>query len=130
MSQVPVWACLILGVNAISRRIHKGDSVMRYKILALTLALSIMTWAQTSSQPVNPDHPQSAAPVEKARCGCCDKMASGQTNDAHASCTQAGAKTKNAQEMGSCCSGKEAANSCCSDKDAGSCVRADKGQNA
>ncbi len=48
---------------------------MRYKMFALMLALTVATWAQTSTQTTPATPQQSTVPAEKAKCACCDKMA-------------------------------------------------------
>lgn len=48
---------------------------MKLKMIALTLALTVMSWAQTAS-PTTPSAPQqSTAAAEKGKGPCCDKMA-------------------------------------------------------
>jgi hypothetical protein len=91
---------------------------MKSKIFALILALTVVSWAQTSSQPAPSDSTKNSAPAEKTKASCCDKM---DTNGA--SCPRHG--KKDAKDMASCCGGKEV-KSCCGDKDAKSCMKDDK----
>ena len=87
---------------------------MKHKILALILALTVVSWAQTATQ--NPA--DSAGSTEKAKCGCCDKMASADAKGDKMSCPRHAAK--NGKEMASCCGGKEG---CCVGKDAKACMK-------
>jgi hypothetical protein len=97
---------------------------MKYKIIALMLALTVMTWAQTAT-PTAPSTSQSAVPADKAKCQCCDKMAAADAKDAHASCMRHDMKAGDSKEKKSCCEGKEASSS--NDKDAAmSCMKGDK----
>ena len=91
---------------------------MRSKIFALILALTVVTWAQTSSQTAPSDPTQNSAPGDKAKASCCDKMGAN-----GASCPRHG--KKDAKDMASCCGGKEM-KSCCGGKDAKSCMKDDK----
>lgn len=88
---------------------------MRHKVLALVLALTVVSWAQTSTQTASSDQQQS---IEKAKSPCCDKMASGDSKDAKM-CMR---HDKHAKDK-DCCAGKQTA-SCCS-KDAKSCMKDD-----
>jgi hypothetical protein len=88
---------------------------MKHKLVAVILALTVISWAQTSTQ-TNPSTP------EKSKCACCDKMAVGATDD-HAACMRG--RHADAKEMASCCTGKEG-KSCCEGKDAKSCMKGDK----
>lgn len=94
---------------------------MKHKILALILALAVTSWAQTST-PNAASPQQNPAPAEKAKCPCCEKMASASTKDAHSCCAHHDMKA-DAKEM-SCCNGKDA--KCCGDKDAMSCMKGAK----
>lgn len=86
---------------------------MKFKIFAMILALTVVSWAQTATQ--TPAPPQgSTAPAEKDKTSCCDKMA---TKDG-ASCQR---HAKGAMKAGSCCAGKDA--SCCGSMDAMSCMK-------
>lgn len=102
---------------------------MKYKMIAVVLALTVMSWAQTATQTAPSAPQQSTAPTEKAKCPCCDKMATADAKDAHACCAHHDMKGGDGKEMASCCSGKEAA-SCCGGKDAKSCMRSDKDKTA
>ena len=90
---------------------------MKYRILALILALTVVSWAQTATQ-TTPSAPQQNATTEKSKCACCDKMAASDSKDAHAACMG----KHDGKEMASCCAGKDA-KSCCGGKDAKSCMK-------
>jgi len=91
---------------------------MKHKLFGLILALTVMTWAQTSAQ-TTPSTPAENTSTEKAKCACCDKMAA-DSKDGHAACMRG--QHGDAKEMASCCAGKEGA-SCCGGKDAKSCMK-------
>jgi hypothetical protein len=98
---------------------------MKYKMIAIFLALTVMSWAQTATQTAPSAPQQNTAPVEKPKCPCCDKMASAGTKATHACCAHHGMHPGDGKDMASCCSGKDAA--CCSGgKDAKSCMKGDK----
>jgi hypothetical protein len=100
---------------------------MKHKLLALLLALTAMSWAQstTPNQTLAPE--QKSAPADaKPACPCCDKMAD------HAAmhkdmecCANHKASAKDDKEATSCCSEKDAKGemSCCGDKDAKACMK-------
>jgi hypothetical protein len=88
---------------------------MKHKLFALILALTVVSWAQNATQSA-PDSQQGAASTEKAKCGCCDKMASADAKDAKMSCMRHA--VKNGKD-GACCGGKD----CCAGKDAKSCMK-------
>ncbi|MGD1024057.1 MAG: hypothetical protein ABR880_14825 [Candidatus Sulfotelmatobacter sp.] len=93
---------------------------MRFKIIALILALTVMSWAQTAT-PSAPSTPQqSTVPAEAKACPCCGK-ASAETKEGQACCAHHAAAAKDAKEP-ACCAGKDKA-ACCSAKDAKSCKR-------
>jgi hypothetical protein len=83
---------------------------MRYKMFALILALTVATWAQTSTQTAPTAPQQSTVTAEKAKCACCDKMAAADAKDASACARhmKGGMKDQDGKEMASCCAGKEA----------------------
>lgn len=91
---------------------------MKSKIFALILALTVVSWAQTSNQTAPSDSTQNSAPADKAKASCCDKMGAN-----GASCPRHG--KKDAKDMASCCGGKEM-KSCCGGKDATCCMKDDK----
>lgn len=104
---------------------------MRYKISALILALTVISWAQTAT-PVAPSAPQQNAPAAQSKCSCCDKMASADAKDAKSCCAHhdmqaKGADGKDAKKM-SCCAGKDAKST--DGKDAMSCMRNAKDKTA
>lgn len=96
---------------------------MKYKVLALILALTVVSWAQKATQTAPPDLQQNAAPAEKAKCSCCDKMASSDAKDGQSCCARHGHHA-GMKDM-SCCAGKNG-KPCGGGKDAKSCMRGDK----
>ena len=93
---------------------------MRFKLIALILALTVMSWAQTAT-PSAPSTPQqSTVPAGAKACPCCDK-ASAEMKEGHACCAHHATAAKDAKEP-ACCAGKDKA-ACCSGKDAKSCKR-------
>ena len=102
---------------------------MKCKLIAVVLALTVMSWAQTATQAAPSTTPQqSTAPADKDKCPCCEKMASADAKDAHSCCAhhdmKAGdMKAGDMKGMASCCKDKA---SCCDGKDAKSCMRAGK----
>lgn len=103
---------------------------MKYKMLVLMLALTVMTWAQTATQTTTQTTPpapqQSTAPAEKDKCPCCDKMSSGDAKDAHASCMRHEMKAGDSND--SCCAGKHEMS--VDGKEAMSCMKGDKDKTA
>jgi hypothetical protein len=102
---------------------------MKYKMLALFLALTVASWAQTATQTTPATPQQSTVPAEKAKCACCDKMTAADSKDAHACCADHAMKgdmagMKDGKEMASCCAGKEAKST--DGKDAMACMKGDK----
>ena len=93
---------------------------MKHKMLALILALTVASWAQTATQTA-PAAPEQNSATEKSKCACCDKMASADSKDAHASCMRH--SKEDAKSMGSCCSGKDAKSCMKGDKTAASCCK-------
>ncbi len=100
---------------------------MRYKMFALILALTVATWAQTSTQ-TTPQ--QSTVPADKAKCACCDKMATADAKDASACARhmKSDMKNKDTKEMASCCAGKDEKAS--GGKDAVACMKNGKDKTA
>ena len=96
---------------------------MKYKMVVLILALTVMSSAQTATQ-ASPSAPeQSTVATDKAKCSCCDKMAAGDAKDTHACCAHHDMNAKDSKEMAS----SKDTMSCCNGKDAKSCNRKDKG---
>jgi len=91
---------------------------MKHKLLALILALTVVSWAQTATQSA-PSAPQQSTTPEKAKCACCDKMSD--AKGGHAACMH----KHDGKDMASCCSGKDG-KSCCGGKDGRSCMKDDK----
>lgn len=97
---------------------------MRYKMLALVLTLTVVSWAQTATQNAPSTPQQSTHPVEKAKCSCCDKTAAADAKETLACCAHHDMSAKEIK-AGSCCAGKNA-----SAKRAMSCMRNGKHENA
>ena len=102
---------------------------MTCKMLALILALTVASWAQTATQTTPATPQQSTVPAEKVKCACCDKMASADSKDAHACCAHHEMKgdmagMKDGKEMASCCAGKDAKS--IDGKDTMACMKGDK----
>ncbi|HTT19449.1 MAG TPA: hypothetical protein VMG82_10910 [Candidatus Sulfotelmatobacter sp.] len=91
---------------------------MKSKMLALILALTVISWAQTATQTTPSTAQQSTAP-EKAKCACCDKMSDAKGGQGACMHNHGG------KDMASCCNGKDE-KSCCGGKDAKSCMKDDK----
>ena len=98
--------------------LSKEIEFMTRKLVVLILALTVVSWAQTSNQTAPTDQQQS---TEKAKCACCDKMASADSKDAKM-CSRHAKHAKGAKA--SCCDGDKAM-ACCS-KDGKSCMKGDK----
>jgi hypothetical protein len=101
---------------------------MRYKMLALILALTVVSWAQTATQTTTSTPQQSTVPSDKAKSACCDKMAAADAKDAPSCCARHDMQAKDAKEMASCCAGKNAMSS--GGRDAMSCMKGDKDKTA
>jgi hypothetical protein len=86
---------------------------MKHKMLALVLALTVVSWAQNATQ-TTPADPQQNSSSDK-KCACCDKMASADSKDGQVACQRHGHHSGDAKDM-----------SCCGGKDAKSCMKADK----
>jgi len=99
---------------------------MKCKILAVVLALTVMSWAQTATQATPSTPQQSTAPADK-KGSCCDKMAATDAKDAHACCAHHDTQTKDGKEIASCCAGKDAKSD---GKDTMACMKADKDKTA
>lgn len=104
---------------------------MRSKIITLVLALSVVSWAQTATQPNPPTSQSGTASSEKEKCPCCEKMSGGDMKDMHGCCSHhdamAGDKdmASHHKDMASCCAGKgdKKDASCCAGKDGASCMK-------
>ncbi len=104
---------------------------MKHKMIALILALTVVSWAQTPTQTTPSTLQPSTAPAEKTKCPCCDKMAAADTKEAHASCARHMKHSGDGKEMAGCCSGKDKdAKSCCAGDDAKSCMKSAKDKSA
>ena len=91
---------------------------MKPKMLALILALTLVSWAQTATQNTS-STPQAGTSTENAKCACCDQMSD--AKGGHVACMHNHA----GKDMASCCTGKDE-KSCCAGKDAKSCMKDDK----
>jgi len=100
-----------------------GDlKIMKHKMIALILALTVMSWAQTTTQTSPTTPQQSTTPAEKGKCPCCDKMSTADAKEGPACCAHHADNGAAGKEVASCCTG-EGAKSCCGGKDAKSCMR-------
>ena len=97
--------------------------MMRHKIFALILALTVASWAQTATQTTPSPSEPGNAPAEKAKPSCCDKMAG---QDGGMSCARHAKNAGENKEMASCCAGKDKMSCCGGGKDAKSCMNGDK----
>ena len=91
---------------------------MKFKVLALILALTVISWAQTETQSTS-STPQQSTATENAKFTCCDKMS--ETKGGHAACMH----KQDGKDVATCCAGKNE-KSCCDGKDAKSCMKDDK----
>jgi hypothetical protein len=106
--------------------IRKKEIIMKLKLTALILALTVASWAQTTIQnPAPPATQENAAPQAKSECACCAKMAT--AKDGH-SCCQHEIAGKDEKAMSS--SSGEKASGCCSGKEAKSCMKDDSDKSA
>jgi len=91
---------------------------MKLRLIALILALTAVSWAQTAT----PTPQQSTVPAEAKACPCCDKQASTETKDAHACCAHHAMAAADGKEPASSCMRKDKDKAgCCGGKDAMSC---------
>jgi len=101
---------------------------MKYKMLASIVALTVVTWAQTSnSNPTSATQP-STSPAEKSRRACCDQMAVAGAKQAHFCCAHHDMNDKDSKEKASCCAEKDAKSS--DSKHAMSCMKNGKDASA
>jgi hypothetical protein len=101
---------------------------MKLKLIALLLALTVMSWAQSTTPAPAPAPDQKSTPADtKANCPGCDKMASADHKDM-AACMHHGAAGKGDTETMSGCAGKDAkdAATCRSRKEGKSCSKDDR----
>jgi hypothetical protein len=88
------------------------EMCMKYKMLALIMALAAVSWSQdTQTAPATPHK------TDKANSACCDKMAKSDSQNDHAACM----RKHDGQEMATCCSAKDG-KSCCG-TDAACCAK-------
>jgi hypothetical protein len=91
---------------------------MKFKFIALLLALTVASWAQSTNSTQAPANDKPAT-----KCACCDKMSStakSETGEHKHSCMHASAK--GGKETAPCCTGKDEA-SCCNGKDGKACTK-------
>jgi len=106
---------------------------MKHKLIALILALTVVSWAQTATQSTPSAPQQGSAPTEKGKCPCCNKMAAvaADAKDAHASCANHMKHSGDGKEMAGCCSDKDKdAKSCCAGSEAKSRMKGDEDKSA
>lgn len=102
---------------------------MKFKFIALILALAVASWAQTATQNTPPAAPQeNAAPQAKA--SCCNKTAGAKEGQSCPRHEMAGKDEKTmsccaGEKTAACCGGEKSA-SCCAGKDAKSCMKGEK----
>jgi hypothetical protein len=101
--------------------------VMKYKMLAFILALTLTSWAQTTTTPMQSTDSGKPAATEIPCGDCCAKMGSAHPADHKGgeACMHHQASRKDTKDAASCCSGKDAA-SACSEKHGKSCAKGDK----
>lgn len=95
---------------------------MKYRLVALMLALTVAPWAQTTSQTSPSTSQPGAVTTEKSKCPCCDKMADSGGKAEHSCCARE-AKTADGKETGACCGGKDGKICSRGDKTAASCCK-------
>ena len=90
---------------------------MKYRILAMILALTVASWAQTSNS-----NPASQSATPDKQCACCDNAKAGDASSesSHSCCKH---QSKSGKPMGASCSRKDG--KCCSG-DAKSCMQTEK----
>jgi hypothetical protein len=93
---------------------------MRYRTLALILALTIVAWAQTAT----PNVQSSTAPADQTKCACCDKAAAADAKSGQ-SCARHMAQSTGKELP--CCGASRDGKSCCGRK-AKSCVNGAEGK--
>ena len=99
---------------------------MKPKLIALFLALTMVSWAQTSTPNPVPTPEQKSTPADaKATCPCCDKMAEHADMHEGMACMRHAAKKgdKASKKDAMACCGKDMKESCCSGKDGKSCSK-------
>jgi hypothetical protein len=97
---------------------------MKRNLIAILLALTVMSWAQSTTPNQDPDR-KSAPADAKPGCPCCDKMASADHRSMHRDMTACmHHDAKDGKEAMACCGGKDAqdASSRCG-KDAKACSK-------
>lgn len=92
--------------------------LMRYRIIAMILALSFASWAQIATQNIPAPTPQEKTSA-KTSCACCDHAGSADAKQTHGCCGHHHDMAATDAKTMSCCDGKDAA--CCGGADAKSC---------
>ena len=99
---------------------------MKLKLTALILALTVASWAQTTTlSPATPATQENAAAQTKSECTCCAKTASAKEGP---SCCQHAMAGKD--EKATACVSGDKASGCCSGKEAKSCMKGAKHETA
>jgi hypothetical protein len=96
---------------------------MKHKLIAALLALTLVSWAQSTTPSPTPEQQQKSAPTDaKARCPCCaDTTDHGDMHNGM-SCMRHAKSEKDDKEAMSCCSKKDGKHSCCG-KDMKACSK-------
>jgi hypothetical protein len=97
---------------------------MKRNLIAILLALTVMSWAQSSNPNQTPAPDQTAPADAKPACPCCDKMASADHGSMHKdmkACMHHHAK--DGKEAMACGGGKDAKGVACCGKDAKACSK-------
>lgn len=95
---------------------------MKFKLLAVLLALNVMCWAQTATTPNPAPTPEKkTAPAEaKTECPCCEHMSADHAamhKGMEGCCAHKDAAAKDSKEAMSCCAGADGKMACGHDKD-------------
>ena len=105
-----------------------GDFHMKPKLIAAILALTLVSWAQSTTPAPAPEQQKSAPEDAKAGCPCCaDKADTADHADMHKgmACMRHAAAGKDDKETMSCCGEKDGKHSCCG-KDMKACAKDEK----
>lgn len=78
---------------------------MKHKLIALILAFTAVSWAQTATPNSTPTPQQSTVPADAKACPCCDKAASAEAKDGPACCAHHTMAATDGKEP-ACCAGK------------------------
>jgi hypothetical protein len=98
---------------------------MKRNLIAILLALTVMSWAQSTTPSQTPAPDQKTAPADtKPACACCDETASGDHSSMYKdmkACMHHDAKDR--KEAMACYGGKDANHAACCGKDAKACSK-------